>query len=339
MKNDRIAVIKTGWCHIYDGDDAAGDFGYLADGGAGAERFNMRPCGERFEVYALPKAKDGPPAPTPMSGWMIVHVARDPAEGRMKIVGWYEDATFLTSYAERDKAGGVDRSIYCIDAKHAFGLIPADRPIIDHDGRFGSSGIFWLRGNASRKGKKSWEPVTLRIEQAVSTCRNKTLTGAELARKNVGRLLGDTRTHAKSSARLDTDDGGVPYGRSSESESPEHKALRKWAERNGLALTGDKKIDYSKTEHPLPSGDRVDAFHRSSKAYWLIEAKSRRSGEADIERGIYQCVKYRAVTEAIRKNVGENWKVHSILLTEAAISVRLQVLAKRHGVVHVVHRC
>ncbi len=331
----RLAVIKTGWCDSYDNQDAHGNFGHLIEGGDGAERFNMRPTARGFEVYALPKGEDTPPLPEPADQWTIVHVARDPAEGRMKVIGWYEDATFIGSYRKRHSADGVDRSIYCIEAPRAFEVLPIDRPAIDHDRRFGSSGIFWLRGNRLWQSKNSWEAVADRIERAVATARKVAMPGAVAAQKDGRKLLGDSRRTTASTDGIETDDGGTPYGRSPVAESPEHEALRLWACNNPFDMTGDAGVSFSRTEHPLPSGDRVDAFHRSPETHWLIEAKSRRSGEQDLERGIYQCVKYRAVTEALRKNSGEDWEVRTILLTECDLSDRLKALARRHAVIHV----
>jgi len=52
-------------------------------------------------------------------------------------------------------------------------------------------------------------------------------------------------------------------------------------------------------EFPLPSGDRLDVSF-STRAGWVaVEVKSAISDEADIVRGLYQCVKYVAVMRAV----------------------------------------
>lgn len=53
-------------------------------------------------------------------------------------------------------------------------------------------------------------------------------------------------------------------------------------------------------EYPLLSGDRIDVMFRTPAAYVGIEVKSARSDDADLERGIYQVIKYRAVLSAQR---------------------------------------
>lgn len=327
---NRLAVIKTGWCETYNGEDVQGNFAHLIEGGSGAERYNMRAANGHYEVYALPKG-DTAPTPEPTEGWMIVHVARDPAEANMKIVGWYENASFVGSYLERDQSDGTDRSIYCIRAQVAFELLPADRPIIDHGGRFGSSGIFWLRGNTNRSGR-SWSKIAARIDNLVAANRNRALPGKELDGQNGQRLRGDTTHPAKQIDGIDVDDGGTAFGRSSIAESAEHKALRLWACANPSFFAGKKKVRESQTEWRLPSGDEVDVMHSDKDTVWLIEAKSRRSGEADLERGVYQCVKYRAVAEAMQKGARKRSDILSVLLTEAELSDRLSELARRQRV-------
>jgi hypothetical protein len=46
------------------------------------------------------------------------------------------------------------------------------------------------------------------------------------------------------------------------------------------------------------SGDKMDVFFESPTELVCIEVKGKKSCEADIRRGIFQCVKYRAVLEA-----------------------------------------
>lgn len=83
-------------------------------------------------------------------------------------------------------------------------------------------------------------------------------------------------------------------------EGDGHKDLRLWVKDNpekifkrmGPPLSSDTEVE-------LKSADRVDVVHRYDKKVMLIEVKSRTSDLKDLERGIYQCVKYRAVKEAM----------------------------------------
>ncbi|WP_375429114.1 hypothetical protein [uncultured Sphingomonas sp.] len=52
------------------------------------------------------------------------------------------------------------------------------------------------------------------------------------------------------------------------------------------------------TEQPLPSGDVVDVLFEGKAWRMAVEIKSHISSEGDMARGVYQCVKYRAVLNA-----------------------------------------
>jgi hypothetical protein len=327
----RIAVIKTGWCDSYTGQDVTGNFGHLVDGGDGAERFNMVKAQTGYQVYTMPKGGNAPD-PDPRSGWLIYHVARDPAEKKMKLVGWYENAKFIGKYKPRSNkksdraAHGYDGSSYCILAESAFEILPADRPIIQHDQRFGSSSVFWLTGNESYTSQEPWDKIIRRLAKAVDSVRTG-LIAPELIDRNA---LGDTRKKPSVSDGIEVDDGGQAFGRSPIAESPEHKQLRLWASENPKFF-GAKAKAICGTETYLKSGDRIDATHITEDAAHLVEVKSRHSGEADIERGIYQCLKYRAVFAKMDGSPKVS-SILAILLTEKALSQRMEVLAVRLNV-------
>mgnify|MGYP004448312991 FL=1 len=102
-------------------------------------------------------------------------------------------------------------------------------------------------------------------------------------------------------------------------EGEEHKALKNHIAHNPqiLGITTD---ELGETEHILLSGDRLDVFFPSFNA--AIEVKPSTSPEADVMRGIFQCVKYKAVLDAEAKYMGRyvNSKVCLVLggtLTDA----------------------
>jgi hypothetical protein len=328
----QIAVIKTGWCDSYNGsENVQGNFEHLLEGGDRAESFNMLKTKDGYQVYTMPKGGRAPD-PSPKAGWLIYHVARDPAEQKMKLVGWYEDAEFIGKYGERSDriskgvAHGYDGSSYCIVAPKAFEILPADRPVIQHDHRFGSSSVFWLSGNEKHASKEPWDKLIRRLAKAADKVRP-----AMIAPERIGRdTLGDTRKKPSSTDGVEVDDGGEVTGRSPIAESPEHMQLRLWASENPNFFGANAKSQ-SGTETYLKSGDRIDATHIGEDVAHLIEVKSRKSGEADIGRGIYQCLKYRAVFAKMDGSPKVS-NIHAILLTEKALSQRMEVLAARLNV-------
>ncbi len=90
------------------------------------------------------------------------------------------------------------------------------------------------------------------------------------------------------------------YGKAGESEA--HKAL-KYHVRNNPHIVGVTGNWQTFLEYPLASLDEVDVLFKSTVACVAVEVKSKVSDQypTDIERGIYQTVKYGALLEAMTK--------------------------------------
>ena len=78
----------------------------------------------------------------------------------------------------------------------------------------------------------------------------------------------------------------------------------------------------------MPSGDRLDVYFETSDSRYAIEVKPSTSPDDDITRGIFQCVKYKAVMEAIRKIGYDKYAVKTLLVTSSEISERNKKLAE-----------
>jgi hypothetical protein len=68
----------------------------------------------------------------------------------------------------------------------------------------------------------------------------------------------------------------------------------------------------------------------------VVEVKSRLSNDADLERGLYQCVKYRALLRAEQQAVGAIPNGWAILVTERPLPAALFELAVLFDVPRVV---
>ncbi|MCM5681553.1 hypothetical protein M8A51_18665 [Schlegelella sp. S2-27] len=79
-------------------------------------------------------------------------------------------------------------------------------------------------------------------------------------------------------------------------ESPEHLVLKQYALAHPELF--DAPTEFAQAEYPLLSGDVVDVFFRDMSAWTGVEVKSIKSADDDLERGIFQVVKYRAVLKA-----------------------------------------
>ena len=110
-------------------------------------------------------------------------------------------------------------------------------------------------------------------------------------------------------------------------EGKEHKAIKEYVYKHpeSLGITG---VTRKETEHPLPSGDRLDVYFETSDCRYAIEVKPFNSPDDDITRGIFQCVKYKAVMEAIRKIGYDKYAVKTLLVTASGLSERNKKLAE-----------
>ena len=118
---------------------------------------------------------------------------------------------------------------------------------------------------------------------------------------------------------------GIRYGRKGEGDN--HKRLRLWVKNNPDKIKKEYRKVRAETEVELLSGDRVDVVYYAEKKTVAIEVKSRDSNWSDLRRGIYQCIKYRAVLGA--QVLQQSIPVHSLLVTEEELDGDLKQLAKR----------
>lgn len=81
-------------------------------------------------------------------------------------------------------------------------------------------------------------------------------------------------------------------------EGPEHKALKEFISTHPESVGISEAFGNGEEEHPLPSGDSIDVLFQKGSEQIAVEVKPASSGEADIVRGLYQCIKYVAVLEA-----------------------------------------
>jgi hypothetical protein len=88
--------------------------------------------------------------------------------------------------------------------------------------------------------------------------------------------------------------------RAYEAESKEHKALKDWVRRNPDWFDEYGTFAPGVNEHRLSSGDELDAYFDNGKEYLAVEVKASHASDAELMRGVYQCVKYKAVLRAER---------------------------------------
>lgn len=109
--------------------------------------------------------------------------------------------------------------------------------------------------------------------------------------------------------------------------SPEHRELRDYVAAHPESV-GVSVLAEGLTEYPLKSGDSVDVVFLTEEETVAVEVKSERSGNDDIERGIYQCIKYSAVIESegvVKKSASI---VNAKLVIKGSLSAKNKKTAK-----------
>ena len=115
-------------------------------------------------------------------------------------------------------------------------------------------------------------------------------------------------------------------------ESKEHSKLKEYVLRHPGRVGAPTKPDRANDEEMLLSGDEVDVYFERGDVVHLVEVKSVRSSDPDLKRGVYQCIKYRAVFLAQRLATTPDIRVTTTLVVEAEPPSYIRALAKLHGV-------
>jgi hypothetical protein len=117
-----------------------------------------------------------------------------------------------------------------------------------------------------------------------------------------------------------------------EAESKEHKSLKAYVLKHPACVGVRGRPEIARDEFLLLSGDEVDVYFESENRVDLVEVKSTRSQWNDVRRGIYQCIKYRAVFLAQRRFLMPGLQVAATLVVENEVPRDLQDLAALHEV-------
>lgn len=110
-------------------------------------------------------------------------------------------------------------------------------------------------------------------------------------------------------------------------ESAAHKALKEWAVSNPTFFADYGAFADGRTEVTLSSGDRLDAYFENRMMRLAVEVKSVRSPPDEIERGVFQCVKYRSVLRAMQLVMGQAPNAQAVLVLDGPAPARVIDLA------------
>ncbi|MEG3789336.1 hypothetical protein V1318_04310 [Lysobacter sp. CCNWLW3] len=118
-----------------------------------------------------------------------------------------------------------------------------------------------------------------------------------------------------------------------EGEGQAHEALKHWVISNPQRFSDFGHFNHGQCEAPLQSGDSIDAMLCGPTSRLAVEVKASNSSEAELIRGIFQCVKYRATLQAeARAYPKHRLPGTSILVSTVPLSRKAAAIAEALGV-------
>ena len=112
-------------------------------------------------------------------------------------------------------------------------------------------------------------------------------------------------------------------------EGDEHRHLKEWVKENPLAISRFGTFQVGRTEEPLASGDQLDVYFHNRELRLGVEVKAFNAPEAELFRGIFQCVKYRATLRAMQLAEGDIPNAQTVLIVQRPLVGDIRRLARR----------
>jgi hypothetical protein len=115
-------------------------------------------------------------------------------------------------------------------------------------------------------------------------------------------------------------------------ESEDHRRLKEYVALHPETVGLPTSTPRGEMEFALPSGDAIDVSFRDGDTWVAAEVKSALSPVADIVRGLYQCVKYLAVMEAVLAAQSKIGHPRAILVLQSTLPTLLIPLRNTLGI-------
>lgn len=115
-------------------------------------------------------------------------------------------------------------------------------------------------------------------------------------------------------------------------ESEDHKRLKEFVRLRPELVSVGKRAGPGLVEKCVPSGDKLDVYFETGQELVAVEVKSARSNDADLVRGLFQCVKYTAVLNAVAVSLQNGKRARSVLVLESRLPKKLVELKLMLGV-------
>lgn len=115
-------------------------------------------------------------------------------------------------------------------------------------------------------------------------------------------------------------------------ESEQHRQLKEWVASHPERFAEFGSFRRGQMEVLLHSGDEVDVLFANRSTLLVVEVKAANAPDSELRRGLFQCVKYKAVLRATRLVQGESPTAQAILVTQRRLPEEIAKMARRLGV-------
>jgi hypothetical protein len=115
-------------------------------------------------------------------------------------------------------------------------------------------------------------------------------------------------------------------------ESAEHQNLKRLVRQYPELFGISKKLHadpIDSGEFWLPSCDEIDVLFHDKSRYDVVEVKPSGVSEFEHRKGLYQCVKYRSILDAMAQLSGERWEIRAKLVCGGPVSASILHDAER----------
>jgi hypothetical protein len=115
-------------------------------------------------------------------------------------------------------------------------------------------------------------------------------------------------------------------------ETEAHRSFKQFVADHPAHVEVSAVTKPAEVEYCFPSGDEVDVLFTTRPSIIAVEVKARSSPEADLLRGIFQCVKYRALLGAVVAIEQKEVATLAVLALEGPLPDSLRTIATTLGV-------
>ena len=115
-------------------------------------------------------------------------------------------------------------------------------------------------------------------------------------------------------------------------EGEPHRRLKDYIATHPQTVGLSRRTRRGVTEEPLASGDTVDVLFDTGRRLVAVEVKASDAPDSEIERGMYQCVKYAAVLRAMQKALPKQPTAEAWLALGGVLPQKLVALRNTLGV-------